>query len=1667
MNLPALRPLSLFFLTIGPGSLTAATVEPKDGNPSYHEDIRPLFQAKCHGCHQPAKAKGDYIMTEFSALMKGGEEGPAIIAGKPGDSLLVQQITPDAEGEIAMPPKGDPLTPEESAMVAKWIAQGAANDSPEGAGPRFSPKNPPEYTTAPVVTSLAWSPDGGLLAVAGFHEVILLHADGSGLDARLVGLSERIESLAFSPDGKRLAVSGGLPGRTGEIQIWDLEKRRLDLSVPTTHDTVYGVSWSPDGKRVAYGCADSTLRAIDSESGEQVLFQGGHNDWVLATTFSRDGKHLVSAGRDMTAKLTEVATERLIDNITSITPGALKGGITTLALRPDRDEVLVGGSDGSPQVFRLFRASARKIGDNSNLVRRFPNLDGRIFGVAWNPAGNRVAAVSSLDGRGQLRVYSADFDAAIPDDVKKIFAKTGPSRSPEERKRVEEFQSAGVAPVFTRDLGSGAYAVTFSQDGKRIAVGGGDGGVRVFDAESGKLEHAAVAVPLNDNVKPPVLALEIDPPEVRIEGPHAYTQLVISAWSADGLKKDVTREVKFTGSDQKVATVDPNGKVLPGNDGKGSILATLDGIEVRIPVEVTGQATDFHPDYVRDVMPVVSRLGCNAGTCHGAKDGKNGFKLSLRGYDPVFDVRALTDDLAGRRINRASPRDSLMLLKAAGIVPHEGGVLTKPGESHYEILRQWIEDGAGLDLESPRVTGIEISPSAPVIAQVGDSQQIRVVATYADGTRRDVTAEAFVESGNGDVIEADDAALLTSLRRGEAPVLARFEGTYAATTITVMGDRSGFEWSEPAKFNPVDEFVAAKWKRLKILPSDLCTDAEFLRRVTLDLTGLPPTADATRAFLADATPQAVKRQAVIDSLIGNDAFVEHWTNKWADLLQVNGKFLGREGATAFRGWIRDHVAKNTPYDQFAREILTASGSNAENPAASYYKILRGPEEIMENTTHLFLATRFNCNKCHDHPFERWTQDQYYETAAWFARVGFKEAPEAKGRKIGQTAVEKARPLYELVYDLGEGEVTHERTGAVTQPQFPYPATYEPQAQQTRREELARWMTSPDNLYFASSYTNRIWGYLTGTGLIEPLDDIRAGNPPSNPELLDWLTSQFIESGFDVRHLIRIICQSRTYQLSVATHQWNADDTLNYSHAKARRLPAEVLFDAIHAATGSTPRIPGVAPGTRAAQLPDVGVELPDGFLGTLGRPVRESSCECERSTGLQLGPVMALMSGPTVGNAISDPANALAKIASEAKDEKSMIDEIFLRLLNRPATETEIVAAGKAFGTLPADHAKAEAALMAHEEKFPDNIAREAARVAAVEAARTDLQKHEAATAEARTKANEARTLKINQAREAVSGYLQSADERMLAWVANAQDSGPAWKTFQPDAMKPIPGTKIEPMDDGSLFVSGGEGTGDTTLTGIPGLQTITGFRLEALTDKRLPKNGPGRATGDGNFVLTEISLESADGKAIPLALATAHFAQKNYGVATAIDGRKSESNNGWAIAPQMGKNHEAVFTLAQPVELAPETKLTIRLTQNFNSKSHMLGRYRIAFTDSANPKLSPPEAIQKLRAIEVEKRTEAQTKQLLDFWKANDPELARLQHALKDAEAPLPVDPEMAKRRKALADAEAVPLPDPKLNELRRVAALSKKQLDQARLTNAQDLAWALINSPAFLFNY
>jgi len=1667
---------------------------------SYYRDVRPILQANCQGCHQPAKAKGGYVMTEFKRFLAGGDnEGSAVVPGHTDQSSILKMITPK-DGEVRMPKGKTPLADPEVALITTWIQQGAEDDTPADAKKHYDAEHPPIYSRPPVVTSIDFSPDGKLLAVAGFHEVLLYENEGANLAGRLIGLSERVQSVRFSPDGQFLAVAGGDPGRLGEIQVWDVSKLKLAISVPITYDTLYGASWSPDGKLIAFGCADNTVRAIEAATGKQVLQMGSHSDWVLSTTFSVKGDHVISGGRDMSVKLTEVSEQRFIDNITSITPGALKGGVLALATHPRLEHIVAAGSDGVPKVYRIFREIAREIGDDAQFIADLFPMPGRIFSVRFSDDGRRIACGSGLDGTGEVLICSYDYTNDVPRSLRKLMGKVPDTRRPEEQKQLDDYKKKGIRELARAAISQSAiYGVTFSPDGNVVAAAGSDGMIRLINATNGAVIKEFASVPLSKGpiatVQPTwgmggkqmerleaetlpegarVVGLEIEPAQVRLSSRNDYVQLLVTARLDSGDTADVTRLAKFT-LKPLVAEVSPRGILRPLTNGSAKLIISFSGKTAELPLAIGGMGHPYRADFVRDVSPVLSHLGCNAGTCHGAKEGKNGFKLSLRGYDPETDVRSLTDDLASRRVNFASPDESLMLLKAVAEVPHEGGRRTTVDSKYYQIIRQWIASGGTLDAKSPRVTSIQLLPENPVVQKLGARQQMRVVAKFADGATRDVTAEAFIESGNTDVAAAETVGLLLTLRRGEAPVLARYEGNYAATTLTVMGDRSGFVWQPPPTWGNVDELVAAKWQRMKIQPSDLCTDLEFIRRVYLDLTGMPPSPEQMNAFLDDERDSRAKRDEVIDHLIGSPEYVDFWANKWADLLQCNSKFLGTEGAELFRAWIRKEVEKNTPYDQLAREILTASGSTRENPAASYYKILRTPGETMENTTHLFLATRFNCNKCHDHPFERWTQDQYYHMAAYFAQVSFKEDPASEGKKVGGTDVESAKPLYEVVSDGTEGDVKHLRTGKVSPPEFAYPAKYEVKEKSTRRDQLAAWITSADNRFFASSYVNRLWGYLTGVGIIEPLDDTRAGNPPRNPALLEYLTHEFIDSKFDVRHLMALICKSRTYQLSLLPNKWNQDDKVNYSHAMARRLPAETLFDAVYKVTGATPHITGAKPGERAAQLDDVTMDTSSGLLATLGRPARQSACECERTSDLRLGSVMALLSGSTISSAIDEPTNALAKLVETEKDDHKLVNDVFLRVLNRPPTVKEVDETLALLPAVDSDHVAITNELGPLEIKMVPVIAdlkRE--REEAITKAKADLATYDVMTKSLKAELDKRRQSQIGSAEKELKEYEELLPAQAAFWESknHPADTKTTWTLVEPAEMSASGENKLVHQLDGCIVATGPKGASDYLLLVHSPLTNITGVMLETLPDDKLPRFGPGR-NDDGNFVLSEIELTWAAGTNLPdttakFSDARADFSQNDFPVNQAIDGKVLSGRNGWAVggAPTI-QRHTATFKLEDPIVTTNGATIRFNLQQHFG-ENLLLGRFRLYLTTSDDPlDFGMPETVVQAARAAAGQRTAEQAAAIVAHYRASDAEFWKRKDAVIKASEPLPADPKFTELKNALSKAEEPIRLDPRLVQLREDAKTSAEQLENRRLVVVQDLAWALINSPGFLFNH
>ena len=662
--------------------------------------------------------------------------------------------------------------------------------------------------------------------------------------------------------------------------------------------------------------------------------------------------------------------------------------------------------------------------------------------------------------------------------------------------------------------------------------------------------------------------------------------------------------------------------------------------------------------FLRDVAPILNKTSCTSGPCHGAAKGKNGFKLSLRGYDPQSDYEALLYDLSGRRFNRAEPGRSLMLAKPSQQVPHGGGLRFAPDSAYYKTIYNWIAAGVPYgDPAKDSVAALEVEPHEIAMPKPGDAAAVKVVARFQDGQVRDVTNEATVESNTPDVAKVDGAKI-SGERVGEATLLVRYQGKFSTVPVTILNPKPGFAWKALPRFNYIDQLVDAKLQKLHIQPSPVTDDATFLRRVSIDLAGQLPTPDDVRAFLADPTPSRQKRAKKIDQLIASSAFTDHWTVKWGDLLQSSRKFLGEKGTYGFREWIRESVSANKPYDKMVHELLTSKGSSYDDPAANYFRTTREPKPTMEKTTQVFLGVRMVCAQCHDHPFERWTQNQYYQMAAFFSAVGLRP-----GYEVGEEIIYNKRADYEM---------KHPKDSHVVAPEFLIASTAAVKipSDQRRREALADWLVAKDNPFFAKAIANRVWSYFLGRGIIDPVDDIRASNPPVNPALLDALTKDLIDHNFDLQHLMRTIVNSRVYQTAFAPNEWNVNDADNFSHAMPRRLMAETLMDAVAQAAGARPNFPEVPEDTAAAQLPDPHVGK-DGFLDLFGRPSRESACECERRSDLSLPQALNLINGRTISDAVADPKGRVATNVLAGKSSEAMVEDLYLASLSRLPTKAE------------------------------------------------------------------------------------------------------------------------------------------------------------------------------------------------------------------------------------------------------------------------------------------------------------------------------------------------------------------------------------------------------------
>ena len=747
-------------------------------------------------------------------------------------------------------------------------------------------------------------------------------------------------------------------------------------------------------------------------------------------------------------------------------------------------------------------------------------------------------------------------------------------------------------------------------------------------APSNRAGPAAPGAALPQVVADTPVRIELFPPRFRLDGQRRRMQLIVSGHYGDGQVQDLTRVAEFSTSNPQVVEV-VQGVARPTGDGVARMTVRVGELHAEAEVEVSRQGLPEPVSLHYEAMATLTRQGCNAGACHGSPTGKGGFRLSLRAFDPELDALTLIREAFGRRVNPSHPGQSLLLLKPTMQIAHGGGRRLRTADPGYEVLRTWIQEGCRPDPPAaPVCTKLEVYPAERALQFPAHTQQLCALAHFSNGSVRDVTLLADFLSTDEVVATVDAAGLVTGHDRGETAVVVRYLEQIAISSQTMLRDVEGFAWKNPAAFNEIDESLFAKQRRLQIQPAELCTDGEFIRRASLDVLGLLPSVDDVTAFLADRSEN--KRADLIDRLLARDEYAEFWAMKWGDLLQLKASKVSPAGVHKFHNWIVSSLRRNLPYDQFARGLLTARGSTFDNPPANYFRTATDPNSCSETTSQLFLGIRIQCAKCHNHPYERWTQDNYYGLASFFSRVQRKET---------------AAPDEMVVWVSDSGEVTQPRTGRQMTPLLPMTGEVDVPPGQDRREVLADWLTQPGNPFFAKVGVNRLWAHVMGRGIVEPVDDFRDSNPPADAALLESLADEFARQGFDQKRILRKILNSRTYQLSSRVGDLNRHDSKYFSHYQARLLSAEQLLDAICQVTGVPEKFVGLPAGTRATQLPspDVGND----FLKVFGQPARNTACECERSDEPKLTQALQLINGTEIVSKLQSPGSRLSRSLNE------------------------------------------------------------------------------------------------------------------------------------------------------------------------------------------------------------------------------------------------------------------------------------------------------------------------------------------------------------------------------------------------------------------------------------
>jgi WD40 repeat protein len=1279
---------------LGPAALRAAApnrppARPTKTTPNSAASAREalhVLRDECLACHNPEKKKGGLDLSQREAALKPGDDGPALVPGQPTQSRLLQLVAPGADPH--MPPKGQ-LDPAQINALTRWIQSGAPWDAAAleldlEPNPAFEPLPPSYHPTFAValspdtrllaagrgatlwlldlartnpapplpvqgtldpVQALAWSPDGQRLAVGTHGRIQLRRLPGLTLERDWTnGLGGRVNALRFSPDGTQLAAALGNPARPGYVHLLPLAETQRPRHWRAHGDAVLSLSFSADGTRLVTGGADRLVRVWDAARQTEIAALEGHAAQVLGVAFNTNATQVVSGAADRELKVWDVTSR---ENLIRL--GQHAGAVTAVSWPGTGTAVFATTDQGGVLRYTNLKSHTGEQSSATGDERSLAQLPDPVLCLDVAADGTLVCAgthdgvvtVRDADGKERLRFPPAD-----PAQFATLEAAAATAAS-------------GLAPSPTTPAPTATPSV----------------------AKSALRRKRAATQPLPRGSR--VVALTAEPISVQLTPLSPQHGVRLTARLADGFEVDATDAAEWRVPAQAPFALDDQGRLVATGAGSNVLTATWGKLRVELPVTVTGPVPDTHqgqtstraePDvsFVRDVLPVLNRAGCSGGSCHAKPDGQNGFKLSVFSYDPRHDLGEILKDARGRRVFPAAPDASLLLQKALGQVPHEGGTRFTNGSAPHQLLRHWIR--SGLPFTAPgeaTLDHVTVFPSDRRYPQ-GAVQRLLVQAHYSDGTIRDVTDLAAFISSDKEIAQVDDHGRVTAGRQtGAGVVVARYMGLVAPARITVPALRRlpPEQYTALPRHNFIDTHAWTRLQELGLYPSAPCTDAEFLRRVSLDITGTLPTPGEVKTFLADCgrDPQA-SRAALVERLLQRPEFAEYWANQWADLLRPNPDRVGVKSVLLLDEWLRASFRSGRPLDQFVRDILLAEGSTHREGPAVIYRDRREPSELTTLFSQLFLGVRLECAKCHHHPNERWSQDDFYQLAAYFGPV--------RSRGAGLSPPISAGT--ENFYFAPGGTVKHPVTQAVLSPRAldaPTGTPVDPAVDP--RRALADWLTATNNAFFAQAAVNRVWAGFFGRGLVDPVDDFRVSNPCVNPPLLEALAADFAAHGYDLRQLIRTVTASALYQLGGEPNATNLGDTKNFSRAYRRRLRAEVLLDAITDLTGVPEKFNGLPPGSRAVQAWTYKTESQ--FLDAFSRPNPSSDPPCERDRQMSVVQSLHLMNSKALQAKLADPAGRARQLAGGTLEPADIVRELYLATLSRLPDPTELATATATF----------------------------------------------------------------------------------------------------------------------------------------------------------------------------------------------------------------------------------------------------------------------------------------------------------------------------------------------------------------------------------------------------